>query len=309
VEDLELTNRLLSFIDTNLLNSEPELKKSGVALKSALKKKLSPEPIDGEMQLKDAPQPILPSVFDGQTFDFIDIEPLEIARQLSIIEFSLFQKIAPKELLNQKWTKVEKETLAPGVISVTRRFNTVSWWIATMIVRINELKPRAAMMKRCIAIAEHCIALNNFNSAVEIISGLESSAVHRLKKTWELIPLETIVQLQNMKSIYSPHKAFKLYRERLHKAVGSCVPYLGIYLSDLVFIEDGNSDLTKDTNLVNFEKRVMISKVIVEIQQFQQLAYKLRPVTALQQALKNLDFLPEKEIYALSLEAEQRQSV
>lgn len=31
----------------------------------------------------------------------MEIEPLEIARQLTLIEFNLFKKIIPKECLNQ----------------------------------------------------------------------------------------------------------------------------------------------------------------------------------------------------------------
>ena len=68
-------------------------------------------------------------------------------------------------------------------------------------------------------------------------------------------------------------------------------------MSDLTFIEDGNTDLLKDTNLINFEKRAMISNVIMDIQQFQQLEYCLRPIPILQNYLTNLDCLSESELY------------
>ena len=37
-----------------------------------------------------------------------------------------------------------------------------------------------------------------------------------------------------------------------------CVPYIGIYLSDLTFIEDGNPEFL-DENLINFQKQEVIS--------------------------------------------------
>jgi len=310
VEDIELTNRLLAFIDANLLNSTEDLKQSGQSLKTALKKKVFPsDPTDNESLLKDAPVPILPSLFNGEHFDFIDIDPLEIVRQLCIIDYEKFQKIPPKEFLNQKWNKEGKEKEAPGIVSVTKRFNKMSFWVTTLIVKVASLKTRAAMLKRFIEIADNCLKLNNFASAVTVLSGLESSSVHRLKKTWELISPETTITLTKLKQVISPDKSYKHYREQLHKAVGACVPYLGVYLQDLTFIEDGNPDFLKDTKLINFEKRAMISKVTMEIQQFQQLGYKLKPVSALQTYLHKLDFLTEKEAYAESLRVEPRDKV
>lgn len=37
-------------------------------------------------------------------------------------------------------------------------------------------------------------------------------------------------------------QSFKTYRTALRDATPPCLPYLGVHLSDLVFIEDGNAD-------------------------------------------------------------------
>lgn len=105
-----------------------------------------------------------------------------------------------------------------------------------------------------------------------------------------------------------PSKSYKEYRQHLYRAVGACVPYLGVFLSDLTFIEDGNSDFVKGTDLINFEKCAMIAKVIRDIQQFQQLSYNFRPVFEIQNYLMKLDSLNEKEAYELSLQCEPRES-
>jgi hypothetical protein len=76
---------------------------SVVSLKASIKKKVKPDPIDWESYLKDAPPPILPQLFTPEHFSIIDLDALELARQMSIIEFNLFRKIPSKEFLNQKW--------------------------------------------------------------------------------------------------------------------------------------------------------------------------------------------------------------
>jgi hypothetical protein len=49
--------------------------------------------------------------------------------------------------------------------------------------------------------------------------------------------------------------------------------YLGIYLTDLTFIEDGNE--SGRAGYVNFGKRKLLSNVLEEIKQFQQVPYSI----------------------------------
>ena len=46
---------------------------------------------------------------------------------------------------------------------------------------------RASYIEFWIRVAAHCRDLNNFNAVMEIISALNASAVHRLKKSWALV--------------------------------------------------------------------------------------------------------------------------
>lgn len=45
-----------------------------------------------------------------------------------------------------------------------------------------------------------------------------------------------------VEKVMNTNQSFKNYRNALREASPPCLPYLGVHLSDLVFIEDGNAD-------------------------------------------------------------------
>ncbi|CAG8741154.1 987_t:CDS:2, partial [Racocetra fulgida] len=209
---------------------------------------------------------------------FLDLDPLEIARQLTIIEAKLYNKIRPVECLNKAWSRESKEgedgdgeEVAVNIKAMI--VNTES------ILNQKEIKKRCAFIKHFVAVADRCKQLNNFNSLTAIISGLNSAPIHRLKRTWEMVNARTIQTLDNLNRIMNSTKNFFDYREMLHSVNPPCVPFLGVYLTDLTFIEDGNPDiLKKNQQLINFSKRMKTADVIREIQQYQSVPYNLTPV-------------------------------
>jgi len=79
---------------------------------------------------------------------------------------------------------------------------------------------------------------------------------------------------------------YKTLRNSLRTLTPPCIPYLGMYLTDLTFIEDGNVDENQD-GLINFNKRKMIAATILEIQSYQQPPYCLKPLPEFQQFIMN----------------------
>lgn len=111
--------------------------------------------------------------------------------------------------------------------------------------------------------------------SLQVLAALSNASVSRLKKTWELLPTSSSESFNDLGQVMSSQSSFKLYRERLRASAPPSIPYIGVYLSDLVFIDEGNPDTLEqsDLELVNFDKHKQVAAVIQEIQKYQQNTY------------------------------------
>lgn len=71
-----------------------------------------------------APTPILPKELNN--FTFFDLDVVEIARQLTIIEWKMYKLIQEKELLGLAWQKKDSEKRSPNLLNFISRFNQVT---------------------------------------------------------------------------------------------------------------------------------------------------------------------------------------
>ncbi|KAK4633434.1 Cell division control protein 25 [Fulvia fulva] len=257
-----------------------------------------------------APAPIIPK--NMKKLKFLDIDALEFARQLTIIESKLYGKIKPTECLNKTWQK----KLAPGeadpaenVKALILHSNQLTNWVAQMILTQADVKRRVVVIKHFVSIADKCRTLNNFSCLTSIISALGSAPIHRLNRTWSQVNARTTATLESMRKLMGSTKNFLEYRESLHKANPPCIPFFGIYLTDLTFIEDGIPGIIKKTQLINFAKRAKTAEVIRDIQQYQNVPYGLQSVPELQDyILRNMQSAGDvHEMYERSLQVEPRE--
>jgi son of sevenless-like protein len=187
-------------------------------------------------QPKEAYDDISPARF------VLDVDPQEIASQLTIIDHLIYSSIRPHELLFQAWNKPQLKHRAPNVLRMISRTNNVALWVASSILWNPKLVDRTNAMVRLIQVAEHLRKVNNFNTMFAIISGLQLSSINRLKFTREKIPKKIQQTFDSLVELMNNQRSFKVYRDTLAAQTPPCIPYLGVYLTDLTFIEDGNHD-------------------------------------------------------------------
>jgi len=255
------------------------------------------------------PDVILPKQLHPAQYTFMKLSPVELARQLTIMEFDLYQRIKPWEFLNQGWTKKDEEPIpSPHIVAMTSHFNHVAEWIAIEVLEAGSVKKRAKVVTRVIEMAVELRKLNNFNGIMEVLAGLQTTAIYRLRHTWSAVSESTFATFEELKTLLSREKNFKNMRDALPTLNPPVIPYIGMWLTDLTFLEDGNPDETPG-GLINFEKRFMISAVIRDVQQYQQTPYCLirnRPIRRWIASQPMHLLYTEDLAYKLSLECEPR---
>ncbi|KAF9435094.1 hypothetical protein BGZ76_006906 [Entomortierella beljakovae] len=256
-----------------------------------------------------APTPITPR--NLKRIKFMDIDPLELARQLTVMEAANYNKIKPIECLAKAWTSDDPELVgkASNIKKIIETSNLYSNWINEVVLSEKETKKRASVIKHLVVLAEKLRLLNNFSMLAATTAALSQSPIHRLKRTWEMVPTKTMNSLAALQSITSSAKNWADYRAELHSVNPPCVPFMGVYLTDLVMIEDGNPDfLRKVDNHINFYKRVGTAEVIREIQQYQSVPYCLTVVPEIQTFIRRgMDSAKSvTDLYETSLTLEPR---
>jgi son of sevenless-like protein len=85
---------------------------------------------------------------------FMNFEDVEVARQLTLLEYESYCCIRPRECLNQVWNKPNREEESPNIVTMIRRSNGIPLWVATEIIKEDKLQRRVNLLKKFINIAE-----------------------------------------------------------------------------------------------------------------------------------------------------------
>lgn len=239
----ELTRTLDAFLDKFVSRTQSE------ALVDKLRRLLEPAALQAAAVGLLPPPPALQANARLSSVvrvdDLLDLDPVTLADQLIMCEWEYFRAIKSEDCFNQTWT-----SRSAHVQEVSARFNAVSSWVAWRVLQDRDRDARAAVVDFMVGVATECRQRNAFHVMMEVVSGLSCQPVYRLQRTWEAVT--SMTNLDELRRLCSADRNFGGLRTATRDAELPCFPYIGTFLSDLLFIEQGNP--TTLHGMLNFHK-------------------------------------------------------
>lgn len=263
------------------------------------------------------------------------VKKREIGQQLTLLGYSIFARVRKTELLNKAWTRDNKDVIAPNVRQMINFSTRLTHWVIWTVVKERDMKRRKEALRKAIKLGHHLLQMRNFDGVFAIASALGSSAVHRLKATWELLGREATAQMEDLQALVKQDGARRNYRAALLEAVDRpTLPYLGSVLADLIGCDEGNVSILP-TNLqtggspsestlagrdepeevipfINVSKLLMTSDIIKGFLSYQRRQYPFPENATVKNAIEEefetaATFSPD-DLYDQSLECEPRRN-
>ncbi|KAG6897953.1 hypothetical protein C0992_008343 [Termitomyces sp. T32_za158] len=186
--------------------------------------------------------------------DLLRLDPADIAEQLTLMESERYVKVTPKECL-----LYNKHATTTNLAKFCSTHDKIVSWVKSSVLTHEALGKRASTIEFWIKVAEvrllfvhmvfpaqlalasqKCKAMNNFASMSAVINALSSTVITRLHLTWAHVGRKNI--LDGLLKHNEPTGGFAGYRNLLQNVEGPCVPFISMYLTDLVHIQDAFGD-------------------------------------------------------------------
>jgi son of sevenless-like protein len=175
-----------------------------------------------------------------------------------------------------KWDRPNLARSGPNLLRLVDRFNQFSIWLGYLVINESDLKKRVSVVVRLLRIARECFQLNNFFALFEFYAGLQQNAVFRLKRTWEVLRKEHSKEFsvfEEIQELAKDDNNYVNYRKKLTSTNTVCVPYIGVYQKDLIYLSEIPTRFPN--GYINFHKMRSMAEIVMKIQSYQHYNYNL----------------------------------
>ena len=218
----------------------------------------------------------------------------DLVRDFRSLNVQMFAQLEDHEFHNLNWSRDKTKVHSVNILEITDMFNHLSSSVADDITLSTNQQEQQTIFECYLNIAYECLQQGNFHTMMAISSGLNDSAVHRLQYLKDSLDDHLKAKLSTLVACASAEKNYKNLRqavEEKRKEGKGVIPFLGMYLTDLTFTDEGNKDKinVNGASYLNVNKMSKYSSVVsnlrscqkdIRAQSYQPLKY---PISAMYQ--------------------------
>lgn len=160
----------------------------------------------------------------------LDLDPVELARQWTLVDHALFMRISLHGMLRQAAGgvsggndeiynphKLLDSTLFGGTKRLVDRFNAASAWATHCILSHSTPLSRAEVIIKLTAIAVALQSQGNFSALMAVLTAIQQGCIARLTLTFAQVPEETKSSISHLKRLMAAGRNYARYREELQR--------------------------------------------------------------------------------------------
>nr|CDS28469.1 ral guanine nucleotide exchange factor with pH [Hymenolepis microstoma] len=239
--------------------------------------------------------------------DITKINVDDFVKQITLIDMSYFAAIKRSEFLSLKWNGRDKKIYAPNIVESTKWFNQINFWVQKEILKYSAVNKRTEMLSYFIKLAKRLVDVNNLYSAMSIISALQVECIYRLRLTWSGLGHRERASYRRLEELFGQQENCRLLREHTASMRLPGIPYLGLYLSDLIYTNVAHPRINGQPTTVWVTKLNTIVDAIAHFQQSRfpyQTNESIRAYLLAQSYIEELQKFLEDANYKVSLKLE-----
>lgn len=292
-EKIEIASKIESWIYS--LKKDKELSTLSKFLKETWKSRLKTNFESYEFDDEDSPpKSILPKKQNAEDLSFLDIDPIELARQITLLNQKMFKFVRNNHLLEVLDNKDDESN---PVVGISKYSKTMTAWVTTEIITTPQMKKRVLVLSNFVRLCYSLVHMNNFHAAMDIYLGISHFLVNKLKKTKKGLTSSTKEKWKYLDELFKPDGGWKNLRKSIKESTAPLIIPPAIWLHDLITINENDDywESDKGHKLLNFHKLRLFCSVFQEVYKCQLEPYNFEVVPTIETYLM-------KHLVALSTE-------